>query len=329
MHSSLNIPPASSGALSAGARLTPEHAAAILGDTHAAGFFEVRAGDYMGAGGPPLRLLRQIRDRYPISIHGLGLSLGEEHPLDREHLARLRDLIGRYQPSLISEHLAWSALDGTFFNALLPLPYNEETLNRVCRNVDDAQQSLGMQLLIANPPAYLTFSISTISEADFLRAVAVRTGCGLLLDVAHVCVSAGNLEFEPMGYIDAFPIEYVREIRLAGFFEETDGDGTRLLIGDHSRAVPPIVWSIYRRIISRIGPVPTAIERAAVSRLFPRSRPTSVWPHRPCNPRRPGARDGASLTREENDHVGAISNSNWRCQRPVRRGRARSRRHSR
>jgi hypothetical protein len=249
------LPPAS-----AGAGFKHEHAFDILERATAVDFFEVHAENYMGDGGPPHQLLRRIRDRFPVSLHGVGLSIGGDHPLDRRHLARLRSLIDRYRPALFSEHLAWSTHEGVFLNDLLPLPYNNETLVRVCGHIDEVQHTLGVRMLLENPSTYVTLETSTMSEADFLRAVAARTGCGLLLDVNNVHVSAINHGFEAMSYIDLLPLEHVAEIHLAGFAEDRDDDGARLLIDAHGCPVAEIVWALYGRTIARTGPIPTLIE---------------------------------------------------------------------
>jgi hypothetical protein len=243
-----------------GLGLKPEHADNILAGDHPAGFFEVHAENYMGAGGEPHRLLRQIRERYPLSLHGVGLSLGAARPLCREHLNRLRRLIDRYEPVLFSEHLAWSSHGGAFLNDLLPIPYNAESLVRVCDHIDLVQETLRTRMLLENPSTYVAFATSTMDEADFLRAVVERTGCGLLLDVSNVYVSAINHGFEPMAYIDAFPVEHADEIHLAGFAADRDDDGTPLLIDSHGTEVAEIVWTLFRRTLTRTGPIPILIE---------------------------------------------------------------------
>lgn len=255
-----SIQPLSLRPTSAGSSLNHAHVQDVLAGRLAANFFEICAEDYMGDGGPPHRVLQQIRQRYPIALRSTGLSLGTDQALDRVHLAKLRGLVDRYQPSLVSAVLAWSTHDGLFFNDPLPLPYNDETLGRVCGHVETAQRALGTQMLLENPPTYVTFESSSLGETAFLRAVVARTGCGLLLDIASVYVSAINQDFEAMDYIDAFPAEHVREIHLAGFSERTDDDGARLLIDDHSCTVPDVVWALYRRALARTGPAPTVIE---------------------------------------------------------------------
>jgi uncharacterized protein len=245
---------------SVGVGLKPEHAAEIFQHPHGVRFFEIHAENYMGDGGAPHRLLHDIRSRFPLSLHGVGLSIGAQQPLALDHLSRLKILIKRYQPSLFSEHLAWSSHQGSFLNDLLPLPYNRESLATVCDHIDQVQDTLGTRMLLENPSTYVAFQTSTMSETDFLRQVVAQTGCGLLLDVNNVYVSAVNHGFEPMAYIDAFPLRHVGEIHLAGFAEDRDDDGARLLIDAHGTPVADIVWTMFRRVIARTGPLPTLIE---------------------------------------------------------------------
>jgi len=244
----------------AGLGLKPEHYAHILENRPDVGFFEVHAENYMGAGGPPHRYLAAIVDIYPLSLHGVGLSIGAAGPLDKAHLKRLRALVDRYRPRSFSEHLAWSTHDTGFLNDLLPLPYTRETLARVIDHVDETQQALGRRLLLENPSTYLLFEESTIDEIDFLDRVAERTGCGLLLDVNNVMVSAVNHRLDARAYIDRFPVERVGEIHLAGYDETVDGAGDRLLIDAHGTAVKSDVIGLYRHTLSRSGPLPTLIE---------------------------------------------------------------------
>ena len=244
----------------AGVGLKPEHYAAILADEPDIGWFEVHAENYMGAGGPPHRYLSAIRDRYPLSLHGVGLSIGADRPLDRDHLQRLKALNERYRPGMFSEHLAWSTHETVFFNDLLPLPYNAAAVRRVSDHIDQVQETVGRRMLLENPSAYLTFVESTMSEIDFLAEVVRRTGCGLLLDVNNVQVSAVNLESDALAYLDAFPVAHVGEIHLAGYAPEDDGKGRPLLIDAHDRPIDPYVWQLYEHTIARTGPVPTLIE---------------------------------------------------------------------
>jgi uncharacterized protein (UPF0276 family) len=246
--------------MAAGTGLKQEHSHEIFDGRRRVDFFEIHAENYMGAGGPPHHLLRKIRQDYPLSIHGVGASIGGGARLDGEHLRRLRRLIDIYQPDLFSEHLAWSTHDSVFLNDLLPLPYTRQTLAYVCDHIDELQNAIGMRMLLENPSAYVAFGASTISETDFLRAIAARTGCGLLLDVNNVYVSAINRGFDAATYIDAFPAEFVGEIHLAGFAEDRDTAGMRLLIDDHGRPVDDVVWQLYRHALDRTGLVPTLIE---------------------------------------------------------------------
>ncbi|GAC1339426.1 MAG: DUF692 domain-containing protein [Beijerinckiaceae bacterium] len=243
-----------------GVGLKPEHYRTIVETRPDIGFFEVHAENYMGAGGPPHRYLSAIRANYPLSLHGVGLSIGADRPLDRDHLQRLKQLIDRYAPSLFSEHLAWSSHDAGFLNDLLPVPYTAETLARVCEHIDQTQGFLGRQMLLENPSTYLTFTESTYSEIEFMAEVVLRTGCGLLLDVNNVYVASTNQQWDPITYIDAYPLGYVQEIHLAGHTREADDKGRPLLIDTHNCPVDEIVWDLFAHAVRRIGPVPTLIE---------------------------------------------------------------------
>lgn len=246
--------------MAVGVGLKPAHADDIFDGPPQVEFFEIHAENYMGDGGPPHRLLARIRRDYPISIHGVGLSIGGAGPLDHEHLKRLKYLLDRYRPALFSEHLAWSSHDEVFLNDLLPLPYNEASLAYVCAHIDEVQDTLGVRMLLENPSTYVAFANSSMPEIEFLRAVAGRTGCGLLLDVSNVVVSSVNHGFDAAAYIDAFPIEHVGEVHLGGFAEDCDGEGARLLIDDHGRQVSDAAWDLYRRVLSRGCGAPTLIE---------------------------------------------------------------------
>ena len=243
-----------------GVGLKAPHYKQILEERPDVGFFEVHAENYMGDGGPPLRYLEAICERYPLSLHGVGLSIGAARDLDVEHLHHLRRLIDRYRPGHFSEHLAWSTHDTGFLNDLLPVPYTAETLQNVVSHIDQVQDTLGVQMLLENPTTYLAFTESTFAETDFIAEVAKRTGCGLLLDVNNVFISATNQEWDRFQYIDAFPLRHVKEIHLAGFNPELDEKGRPLLIDTHDRLVDQDVWSLYDYVIARIGPVPTLIE---------------------------------------------------------------------
>jgi uncharacterized protein (UPF0276 family) len=244
----------------AGLGLKPQHYREILETLPLVGFFEVHAENYMGDGGLPHRYLEQIRARYPLSVHGVGLSIGGDQPLDRVHLGRLRRLIDRYEPESFSEHLAWSTHDTVFLNDLLPVPYDAPTLRRVCEHIDEVQETLGRRMLLENPSTYIVFEQSDLSETDFLSEISRRTGCGLLLDVNNVFVSATNHAYDAQAYLDAFPVEHVGEIHLAGFAEDQDDAGDRLLIDAHGTPVADIVWTLFEQALERTGPVPTLIE---------------------------------------------------------------------
>jgi uncharacterized protein len=243
-----------------GVGLKAEHYRTILETLPDVGFFEVHAENYMGAGGPPHRYLSAIRERYKLSLHGVGLSIGADRPLDEDHLQRLKQLMERYRPGLFSEHLAWSSHDTGFLNDLLPVPYTTETLVRVADHIDQVQSTLGRQMLLENPSTYLAFAESTYSEIDFIAEVVRRTGCGLLLDVNNVYVASTNQQWDPVAYIDAYPLAHVEEIHLAGYTREADDKGGPLLIDTHNRPVDDIVWDLYAHTVALIGPVPTLIE---------------------------------------------------------------------
>ena len=223
--------------LSAGVGFKPEHFAAISASPQPLGFFEVHAENYMGAGGAPHAQLGFLRENYALSVHGVGLNIGAEEPLDRAHLARLKQLCDRYQPESFSEHLAWSSHGGLFLNDLLPLPYTEATLRSVIAHIDETQTTLGRRLLLENPATYVRFAQSELPETEFLREIARATGCGLLLDVNNVFVSARNHDFDPIAYLDAFPLDYVGEIHLAGHFVTTDDQESPLCIDAHGSPV--------------------------------------------------------------------------------------------
>lgn len=245
---------------SAGASFKPEHFAAISAAPQPLGFFEVHAENYMGGGGTPHAQLRYLREHYALSVHGVGLNIGSRGPLDRPHLARLKHLCDRYQPDCFSEHLAWSSHSGIFFNDLLPLPYTERNLRSVIDHIDEAQTALGRRLLLENPATYVRFQQSTIPETEFLAAIAQATGCGLLLDVNNVFVSARNHATSASAYLEAFPLDLVGEIHLAGHFETMDGQGSPLFIDAHGSPVVEDVFALFDNVIARAGPLPTLIE---------------------------------------------------------------------
>jgi len=244
----------------AGVGFKPAHFRDILAAPQPVGFFEVHAENYMGAGGPPHAQLGALRERYALSVHGVGLSIGSMRPLDQDHLARLKALCDRYAPASFSEHLAWSSHGDTYFNDLLPLPYTRETLARVVEHVDDVQTALGRQLLLENPSTYIRFSESTIPEVNFLTEVSKRTGCGLLLDINNVFVSAKNHDTQPLPYLDSFPLDRVKEIHLGGHHEDADDVGAPLLIDAHGSPISAAVWALYAYVIARTGAIATLIE---------------------------------------------------------------------
>lgn len=236
------------------------YANALLDQRQPLSFVEVHAENYMGAGGRPHAQLRALRERYDLSIHGVGLSIGSPGELDRDHLSRVRELVRRYEPASFSEHLAWSTHDGTFLNDLLPIAYTEETLERVAAHVDQIQSALGRQILLENPSTYVTFADSLIPEVEFIQEVATRTGCGLLLDVNNVFVSATNSGGSPQAYLECFPLDRVGEIHLAGHATMLDDDDRPLLVDDHGAPVADQVWRLYELVVARIGPLATLIE---------------------------------------------------------------------
>jgi hypothetical protein len=244
--------------LGVGIGLRAPHVAEVLGTRPAIGWFEVHAENYMG-GGPPLAALEQLRADYPLSVHGVGLSLGSAAALDTRHLSRLKTLLARLEPALVSEHLAWSMTGGIYLNHLLPLPYTEETLEIVAQHVRHAQEVLQGRLLIENPSSYLRFAHSVIPEPEFLGELVRRTGCGLLCDVNNIYVSCWNLGGDPLAYLDALPARAVGEIHVAGH-AANDADGQTILIDDHGAPVTAAVWALYVHALARFGPVPTLLE---------------------------------------------------------------------
>lgn len=244
----------------AGVGLKPEHYSDILESRPDIGWFEVHAENYMGAGGPPHHYLTAIRNDYPLSVHGVGLSIGSDGTLDADHLARLKAVCDRYEPGLFSEHLAWSTHDDVYLNDLLPVPYDEETLARVADHIDEVQSTVGRQMLLENPSTYVAFEGSDMSEIGFLSEVVQRTGCGLLLDVNNVHVSATNHNYDARAYLDAFPVGHVGEIHMGGHATDRDDAGAEILIDAHGSAVVDPVWDLYAHAIARAGETPTLIE---------------------------------------------------------------------
>jgi uncharacterized protein (UPF0276 family) len=243
----------------AGVSFKPQHFAAIAAAQQPLGFFEIHAENYMGAGGRPHAELRLLRSQYALSIHGVGLSIGTPGRLDRTHLLRLKTLCDRYEPESVSEHLAWCAHGDVYLNDLLPLPYTDETLAVVSAHVEMIQNELRRQILIENPATYLRFAESHISEPDFITEVLRRTGCGLLLDINNIFVSAINHGSDPSLDLFRFPLDRVQEVHLAGHTEADDGSA-RLLIDAHGSAVAGPVFALYSKLIAQLGPVPTLLE---------------------------------------------------------------------
>ncbi|MDE1887870.1 MAG: DUF692 domain-containing protein [Gammaproteobacteria bacterium] len=243
----------------AGIGLRPPHFRRVLAERPPVPWFEVHSENFFCAGGEMLRMLQDVRRDYPLSLHGVGLSLGSSDRLHQEHLAKLKTLVQHVQPGLVSEHLCWGAVGPRHLNDLLPLPYTEEALDLMVEHVSRAQEYLGRELLMENVSTYLSFTHSTIPEWEFVAGLSRRTGCGLLLDVNNIHVNSVNHGFDPHAYIRAIPAAAVREIHLAGFTAKP-GLGAPLLIDTHSRPVSDEVWALYREALTHVGPVPTLIE---------------------------------------------------------------------
>ncbi len=239
----------------AGIGLRPPHYTELLTDLPAIAWLEVHSENFFADGGRPHEILEQVRTNYPISLHGVGLSLGSVDPLNRWHLGKLKGLVDHYQPGLVSEHLSWSSVDKRYLNDLLPLPYTEESLHHISNRIEQAQNYLGRQILIENLSSYLQYSHSTIPEWEFLTAVAQRSGCGILLDINNIYVNACNHGFDAQQYLEAIPLEAVGEMHLAGYSNEGD-----ILIDTHSRRVSAPVWALYEQAVQRFGRHPTLIE---------------------------------------------------------------------
>ncbi|MEP6982894.1 MAG: DUF692 domain-containing protein [Sphingomicrobium sp.] len=239
-----------------GVGLRKQHYGEFLERQAAVDFVEIISENFMVDGGRPRDILRRVRERYPVAMHGVSMSIGSADGLDRAYLVRLRALVDEVDPLFVSDHLSWSRIDSFHANDLLPLPYTEEALDFVCGNIAIAQDVLGRAMLIENPSSYIAFDGSTMSEWQFIDAMCARTGCGLLLDVNNVFVSASNHGFEALDYLDGLPAHHVRQIHLAG---HSQGDG--LLIDTHDQPVPDPVWQVYEHAVRLVGPVATMIER--------------------------------------------------------------------
>ena len=243
----------------AGIGLRAEHYREVVATRPAVGWFEVHSENYFGDGGAPHHYLEQVRRDYPLSLHGVGLSLGSADALNRVHLEKLKALIQRYEPGLVSDHLSWSSVDGRYLNDLLPLPYTEETLRHVVAHVSQVQDFLGREILVENPSSYLQYRHSDIAEAEFLAELSARAGCGLLLDVNNVYVSSRNHEFDAQAYLRAIPAARVREIHLAGHTVNRYADD-EILIDTHNARVCDDVWALYRDALALVGRAPVLIE---------------------------------------------------------------------
>jgi len=242
----------------AGIGLRGPHLAAIVAAPPAIGFLEVHPENYMG-GGPALAALERVRRDGSLSLHGVGLSLGGADGIDGAHLDRLAELVDRLEPALVSEHLSWSIVDGVYLNDLLPLPYTQEVLDLIADHIDEVQERLRRRILIENPSSYLRYCDSTLGEPTFLSALVERTGCGLLCDINNIHVSARNLGFDPVGYLDGLPGDAIGEFHLAGH-SINEVDGQRLLMDDHGSAVSEDVWALYEVALRRFGRRPTLVE---------------------------------------------------------------------
>lgn len=243
----------------AGIGLRAQHHLHVLSEWPRIGWFEAHSENYFADGGSHVECLARIRARYPVSLHGVGLSLGSTDPLNRAHLSKLRRVIARFEPALVSEHLSWSSVGGRFANDLLPLPYTDEALEHVSLRIAQTQDALGRRILIENVSSYLEFNASTLTEWAFLAGVAAESGCGILLDLNNIHVAAHNHGFSSREYLQAIPREAVQELHLAGH-DRIELDGRDLLIDTHGAPVCPAVWDLYREALRRFGDVPTLIE---------------------------------------------------------------------
>jgi hypothetical protein len=242
----------------AGVGFKLQHAAAILASEPDVGWFEVHPENYMVAGGPRHATLAAIRDRYPLSLHGVGLSLGSAAPPDTAHLEALRDLITRYEPASVSEHVAWVAHGDLYFGDLLPVPLDDPSLVNLCANIERTQEALGRRIIVENPSHYLRPRGDAAEEVDFLAEMARRTGCGLLIDLDNITISAANVGYDARAYVDRLDAALIGEVHLAGHASDEGDSG--LLIDTHSQPVPPDVWQLFRRLLERAGALPTLVE---------------------------------------------------------------------
>ena len=243
----------------AGVGFKAEHAGEILGGKASVGWFEIHPENYMVAGGPRLAMLADVCAQYPVSMHGVGLSLGGGDPLDARHLADLKRLVDRFNPAMVSEHIAWSSHEGLYMADLLPTPMTKTSLDHLVAAIDTVQSHIARRILIENPTSYLPLPQNSISELDFIIEAARRSGCGLLIDVNNIYISAHNLGFNAEAFVDGIPADLVGEVHLAGH-ERDANDQDSILIDTHSRPVADPVWALFDRLIARIGPKPTLIE---------------------------------------------------------------------
>ncbi len=258
----MTLPLPAARRLPAGAGIAPKplHYAALLADPNPPAFVEVHAENFLGAGGAPHASLRALRELFPLSVHGVGLSIGGEGPLDARHIERIAGLLERYQPESFSEHLAWSSHGLNNFNDLLPLVYDEASLDRVCQHVDQLQSRFGRTILLENPATYVEFRASSIAEGEFLGELVKRTGCGLLLDVNNAYVSSVNHGRDPVVYLASLPLHAAKQVHLSGHAVDSDAQGSPLLIDSHGSAVADAVWDLYALAMESTGPLPTLIE---------------------------------------------------------------------
>ena len=246
--------------VAAGVGYKSRHFSDLMEEPGSVAWLEIHAENYMGGGGRPIAQLKALRERFPISCHGVGLSIGSEAGLDQDHLRRLGQLVDWLEPAMFSEHLAWSSHEGEYLGDLLPLPYTRNTLDRVCDHIDRVQEHVGQTMLLENPSTYLEFEESELEEIEFISEISSRTGCGLLLDVNNVFVSATNRGWDAATYIDSFPLDRVGEIHLGGHDREIEADGAPLLIDSHGCEVADDVWHLFTRTIASAGAIPTLIE---------------------------------------------------------------------
>ena len=243
----------------AGIGLRSAHHEAMLSQRPAVGWLEAHSENFFSLGGTHIDQLERLRAHYPLSLHGVGLSLGSTDPIDRIHLENLKRIVARFEPSLVSEHLSWSSVEGRFANDLLPMPYTDESVRQISGRIAQVQNELGRQILVENVSSYLQFECSELSESDFVASVVAESGCGLLLDLNNIYVSGWNHQFDPYEYLEAMPIEAIREIHLAGHSRVPFGAG-EILIDTHSTYVCDAVWALYAAAVQRLGNIPTLIE---------------------------------------------------------------------